>query len=318
MKLGIIGLGRIAEKVVGTTLSQMSEIELYACGSRSLERAEEFKQKFGFKKAYGSYEELAKDPEIELVYVCTPHSEHYENMKVLLKHNKNILCEKSFTLDATQAKEIVDLARQDDVFLAEAIWPRYKKISNKVTEVINSGIIGKVDFMTSNLFYPVTDKERIMSKSLGGGALLDLGVYVINYALTHFGYDIEHVESSMKLTATGVDEMETITLFFKDGKMASLSCGIRSRSDRHSVFFGENGYIVVDNVNTPGNFKVYNAEDELIDSYDDKNDITGYEFEFRECVSCIEKGLKESPMMPLEETVKVLEVMDKVRASWNN
>lgn len=316
MKLGVIGLGRIADKVVGTTLSKMPEIELYAAGSRSLERAEAFKKKHGFEVAYGSYEELAADPKVDLVYICTPHSEHYENLKLCIKHKKNILCEKSFTLDAKQAEEIVQLAKQADVFLAEAIWPRYKKITAKITEVINSGIVGDVKFLNTNLFYPVTDKERIMKESLGGGAMLDLGVYVLNFALTHFGYDIEHVETSMKKTDTGVDESETMTLFYRNGRMASLSCGISSHSDRHAFFYGDKGYVYVDNVNTPSVLKVFNTSDELVYQYDDANEISGYEYEFRECAACLAAGKKESSMMPLEETVKVLKVMDQVRALW--
>lgn len=316
MRLGIMGLGRIADKVVGTTLSEMNEIELYAAGSRSIDKAEAFREKHGFKKAYGSYEELASDPDVDLVYICTPHSEHYENMKLCIKHGKNILCEKSFTLNAEQAVEIVELAKQANIFLAEAIWPRYKKITNKISELINSAVIGDVKFLNANLFYPVTEKERIMKESLGGGAMLDLGVYVLNFALTHFGYDIERIETAMKKTQTGVDESETITLFYKNGRVANLSCGINCYSDRHGFFYGDNGYIYVDNVNTPSVIKVFNRSDELLYRYDDINDISGYEYEFRECVRCIEKGAKESAMMPLDETIRVMEVMDKVRDLW--
>lgn len=317
MKLGILGLGRIADKVVDTTLAHMKEVELYAAGSRNIEKAEAFKKKFGFAKAYGSYEELVSDPEVELVYICTPHSEHYDNVKLCIAHKKNILCEKSFMLNAEQAKEVVALAKEAKVFLAEAMWPRYKGITKKITQAINSGIIGRVGFLNANLFYPVTDKDRIVDLALGGGALLDVGIYPLNFALTHFGFDIERIESCCVKTESGVDESDSITVIFKDGKMADLTTGITTRSDRHAVFYGEKGYMVVDSVNTPTWYEVRNTEDKVIERYEDPNEISGYEYEFRECISCIENGKLESNLMPLSDTVRIMEVMDEIRSQWN-
>lgn len=313
MKLGVIGLGRIAYKVIETTLVNMKDVELYAVGSRSKERAEDFQKKFGFKKAYSSYEELVADSDVELVYICTPHSEHYENIKLCINHGKNVLCEKSFTLNAEQAKEAVRLAREKDVFLAEAIWPRYKKITGKITEIINSGIVGKVRFLSANLSYPVTFKERIMDLSLGGGALLDVGVYPINFALTHFGYEIEKIEASCTKAKSGVDKDDMITFFYKDGRVANLVCGIDYRSDRRACFYGDEGYIVINNINMPSVIEVYNKDDESVQKYEEKNIFSGYEYEFSECISCIENNKKESTSMPLDETVKVLEILDEIR-----
>lgn len=212
MKIGIIGCGRMAGKFA-KTLMQMKEAECYAAASRSQERAEEFAHEYGFKKAYGSYEELCADPEVELVYIATPHSCHYENMELCIRHKKPVLCEKSFTLNAGEARKIRELAEKEQVFVSEAIWTRYMPSRDMIREIMDSGIVGNISTLTANLSYPVTHKERIMRPELAGGALLDVGVYGLNFALMNFGTDIERIESSVRMTETGVDGMESITIF---------------------------------------------------------------------------------------------------------
>ena len=143
-----------------------------------------------------SYEALCEDPEVELVYIATPHSCHYENMELCIRHKKPVLCEKAFTMNAGEARKIMELAEQEQVFAAEAIWTRYMPSRQMIREVVDSGIIGKVSVLTANLSYPISGKERIMRPELAGGALLDIGVYGLNFALMHFGTDIERMESS--------------------------------------------------------------------------------------------------------------------------
>ena len=316
MKIGIIGAGHIAD-VVTPTLVAMEGMECYAVSSRSLEKAEVFAEKYGFEKAYGSYEEMLRDPNVELVYIATPHSHHYEHMMLCIAYGKPILCEKAFTLNAQQAKKIQEAAAQKGVYVAEAIWTRYMPSRKVINDVLASGVIGKPNTLTANLSYIISHKERICDPALAGGALLDIGVYGVNFALMHFGTDIERVESSVKMLDTGVDAMETITIFYRDGRMAVLTHSIFCRSDRKGIIHGDKGYMVVENINNPQSLKVYDTADREIASYDFSDQISGYEFQFAESASCIAEGKKESDSMPMEDTVYVMEFMDSLRKQWN-
>ena len=315
MKVGILGCGAMAEVFAGT-LRQMEEVECYAAASRTLERAEGFAREYGFAKAYGSYEELCADPEVELVYIATPHSCHCENMELCIRHKKPVLCEKAFTLNAKEAERIRELAEKEQVFVSEAIWTRYMPSRMMIQDIMDSGIIGNISVLTANLSYPIAGKERILRPELAGGALLDIGVYGLNFALMHFGTDIERMESSVRMTDTGVDAMESITIFFRDGRMAVLTHDIYGRSDRKGIFYGEKGYIIVENINNPQSIAVYDTEDRLILQKDVPEQLSGYEYEVNECIAAIRAGKKESGSMPLSDSIGVMEVMDELRRQW--
>ncbi len=181
LKVGIMGTGRIAS-VLAETMVQMPEVCLYGAASRSLEKAEDFAARFSIKKAYGSYEELAADSEIQLIYIATPHSEHSRNARLCLEHGKHVLCEKSFAANYSQAKEMIDLAQEKNLMITEAMWVRYMPMADTLKEVLASGIIGEPMTLTANLAYLVSDKHRIVAPELAGGALLDVGVYTLNFA----------------------------------------------------------------------------------------------------------------------------------------
>ena len=315
MKIGVLGTGLIVRCIV-PTFQQLECVECYAIASRTEERAKEAAEEFGFAKAYGSYEELVSDPEIELVYVATPHSRHYEDMKLCLEHGKPVLCEKAFTMNSAQAKEIAELSAKKGVFVAEAIWTRYMPSRKLIQETLNSGIIGKVSTLTANLSYTISQNYRIVAPELAGGALLDVGVYGLNFAIMHFGTDIERIESSVQFTDTGVDGMESITLYFKDGRMAVLTHGIYARSDRKGIFYGDKGYIVVENINNPQSISVFDVEDRLVKRIEIPEQISGYEYQIQECVERIEAGVTESVSMPLQDSVFVMEVADAIRKQW--
>lgn len=315
MKLGILGCGHIVD-VVAPALMQLEALERYATASRSLEKARDCAQKYGFQKAYGSYEEILRDPEVELVYIATPHSHHYEQMLLCLEHGKHVICEKAFTMNAAQARKVLTLAAEKGLYAAEAIWTRYMPSRKLIQDTIDSGIIGKVNTLTASLSYPVSHKQRIMDPALAGGALLDLGVYGLNFALMHFGDDIDRIESSVRLTDTGVDAMETITLFYKDGRMAVLTHSIYCRSDRKGIIHGDKGYLIVENINNPQSVSVYDLKDQLIAHHPVPPQINGYEYEFSEAIRCIREGKTQPDSMPHSETIKVMELMDTLRRRW--
>ena len=200
--------------------------------------------------------------------------------------------------------------------MAEAIWTRYQPSRKLINDIIASGIIGKVTTLTANLSYAMSQKERIYKPELAGGALLDIGVYGINFAIMHLGEDILRMESSVQMMETGVDGMESITMFFEGDRMAVLTHSAYSRSNRKGILHGETGYIVVENINNPQSISVYDANDSLIKFIPVPEQITGYEYQFAECAECISEGRLESKSMPLEDSIKVMEVMDALRKSW--
>ena len=315
MKIGVLGAGNISS-MVAPTMVAMPQIECYAVSSRDLKKAQDFADRFGFEKAYGSYEEMLRDPAVELVYVATPHSHHYEHMMLCIEHGKPILCEKAFTLNADQAKAIQLAAARKGVFVAEAIWPRYMPSRKIISDVMNSGIIGTPNTLTGNLSYVIGQVPRIVLPELAGGALLDIGVYGINFALMHFGTDIERVESSVKMLDTGVDAMETITIFYKDGRMAVLTHSVWCRSDRKGMIHGDKGYMVIENINNPQSLTVYDTEDHQLAFSDFSDQISGYEFQFAECAQALAEGQMEAPSMPMDDTVYVMQFMDNLRKQW--
>ena len=235
MKTAILGAGNIAKSMAAALrgLQKRGEnVEPYAVGARELSRAEAFAREQGFEKAYGSYEELVSDPEIDLVYVATPHSMHCEHMRLALEHGKNVLCEKAFTMNAGQAEEVIALAEKKGLLLAEAIWPRYMPSRQMILDLIDSGVIGTVTSLSANLGYPLTHVERLVRPELCGGALLDLGVYPLNFACMAFPGEIRDVASACVKWETGVDAQNSFTLTFEDGRMAVLYSSMLVQSDR--------------------------------------------------------------------------------------
>lgn len=318
MRMAFLGAGFIAE-LMANTIAKMPEVEAYAVAARDIERAQSFADRFGFKKAYGSYEQMVQDPDIELVYIATPHSHHYEHSMLCLKHGKHVLCEKAFTVNAAQAKSLLDYAKEKSLFITEAIWTRYMPLSKKINELLESGIIGNPTLLTANLGYLVAHKERIMQPSLAGGALLDLTVYPINFASMVFGDKICGVSTSVVMTDTGVDAIDSVTLQFESGRTAILCGTILSQTDRKGIIYGDRGYLVVDNVNNPERVHVFSLENRIykeIACHEAPAQITGYEYEVNASVKAILEGRLECHEMPHSETLRIMHLMDDIRASW--
>ena len=313
--VGIMGTGNIAA-VMAETLNRMKGVKLYAVASREKVKADVFAGKHGVKKAYGSYEELVKDNKVELIYIATPHSEHYENARLCLENNKPVLCEKSFTANAAQAEELFKLAREKHVFITEAIWTRYMPMLKTIREVIGSGVIGDPKTLTANLGYVIDKVERILSPALAGGALLDVGVYPINFAMMIFGNDIEKVRSSCTYTDTGVDRQNTVTLQYGDGKYAVLNSSMESLSDRKGIIYGTKGFAIVENINNFESITVYDASYKKAAEYKRPKQISGYEYEVEASIRAIRAGKIQCEEMPHEEILRVMKLMDSLRKEW--
>lgn len=315
VNIGIIGAGRIAA-LMAETLREMDTVSCHAVAARDHGRAKVFAQQYGFCKAYGSYEELLQDEEIQLVYIATPHSHHYEQIKMCLNHGKHVLCEKSFTINEGQAAEVLAMAKEKGLLLTEAIWTRYMPMRKTLDDVIASGVIGKPHMLTANLGYLISGKERIMKPELAGGALLDVGVYPLNFAAMVFGSDIKEIRGTAVMTDLGVDVQNSMTLVYPDGKMAVLNSSAMGLSDRRGVIYGDKGYVEVENINNCEGIRVYDGNRSLVASYETPKQISGYEYEVEACVRAIEHGDLECPEMPHEETLRMLRWMDELRRQW--
>lgn len=315
MKMAILGAGGIAG-TMASTIREMLEVESYAVAARDYDRAESFAKKYGFEKAYGSYEEMLEDEKVELVYIATPHSHHYEHILLCLKHGKHVLCEKAFTANAVQAEEVLRLAEEKNLLLTEAIWTRYMPMRKKLDEILADGMIGKPSVLTANLGYVISHVPRMMTPELAGGALLDLGVYPINFALMAFGTEIERISSSAVLLENGLDSQDSITFLYRDGKMAQLYATMLSQTDRMGVVSGDKGYLAVENINNCERIRVYNLDRKEIACYEAPVQISGYEYEVRSCIKAIQEGRLECEEMPHKETLRVMKLMDALRAEW--
>ena len=312
MKIGILGAGSIAHKMAETVRS-MEKTEIYAVASRSLEKAEDFAKQYHIPKAYGNYEDMVKDSSVDLVYVATPHSHHYEHVKLCLENGRNVLCEKAFMINSAQAKEVVRIAREKKLLLAEAIWTRYMPSRELIREAVDSGIIGRVTSLTANLGYAIGNKERLVRSDLGGGALLDLGVYPINFALMVFGEDYQEVSAQGILSNQGVDLQNSITLTWKNGRMALLHSNMEALTDRRGIIHGDKGYLVVENINNCEAISAYDLDRKLIKQYEIPEQITGFEYEVESCRRALENGETECKEMPLSDSIAVMEMMDRIR-----
>lgn len=324
MKIGILGAGGIASMMAVTLGGLLKEgitqdgesVELYAVAARDAERAEKFAEKYAFQKSFGSYQDMLSDEELELVYVATPHSHHYEHVKLCLDYGKNVLCEKAFTVNAAQAEEIIKLAEDKGLLLTEAIWTRYMPMRKTLDDVVASGIIGKITSMSANLGYVIDGNQRLVDPALAGGALLDLTVYPINMALMVFGDDIKKIDAMCVMTPTGVDGQDTVIFTYHDGTMVTMYTTIHAQTDRRGIINGSKGFIQVKNINNYEAIKVFDLNRKLVKKYEAPKQVTGYEYEVLAAMRAIRAGKLECEEMPHSETIKVMKIMDQIRQGY--
>ncbi len=321
INVAILGAGGIAGKMARTLAGMIDRggdaVAMHSVASRDGERAMRFAREHGFEKAYGSYEEMLRDPDVDLVYVATPHSHHYEHMKLCLQHGKHVLCEKAFTVNARQAEEVIALARDKGLYVAEAIWTRYLPSRRMIDELIADGAIGTPRIVTANLSLVLGHVERMRRPELAGGALLDLGVYALNFASMVLGRDITAIQSTAQMQDTGVDMQESITLTYAGGEMAVLCAAMNCRGDSRGVVYGTNGTLTADDINNPMVITVAPLDkSKQAQTYNVPAQITGFEYQVQAAVDAIEAGQVECEAMPHAETIRIMKLMDDIRAQW--
>ena len=318
LKVGFIGAGNIAETLAETFLQYKDKFELYAVSSKSDEKLNKFRNKYGFKKTYNSYEELVQDKEIDLVYISTLIKDHYKHIKLCLENNKNVLCEKAFTFNYKEAKELVEIARRKNLFLAEAIWTRYMPSRGLILNLISNDVIGKVYYIEANLGYEIKDKERIKYPKFGGGAMLDVGVYPLNFIDMFALSKVKSIHVTSKLNKEGVDETDIVNMEYENGLLAQFFTTINQATSREGFIYGEKGFIKVTNINNPEKIEIYLREDKaknyatLVSSINIKEDFNGYEYQLLETYNSIISSKKENSSMILDETLKIMSIVDEI------
>ena len=320
--IAILGCGVIAS-IMARTLREMNKrgapIRLYAAAARSLDRAQAFCQKEGFEKAYGSYEALVCDENVDLVYIATPHSHHAEQAKLCIEHGKAVLCEKAFTANARQAREVLELAKEKNVLVAEAIWPRYMPSRRIIAELLANGAIGTPQLLTANLSGYAEDIRRIYDPALAGGALLDVGIYPLTFMSMFFGNDFARIDSSVAMFNTGVDRQETLTVHYPDGRCAVLFAGVTAPYPKECTICGTRGFITVDYCANPRKVQLHTMQDgvPVVTDVPLPEQISGYEYEIDACLRALDAGEIECPEMPHSETLRMMDIMDGIRSAWN-
>lgn len=314
MNLGILGAGKIA-RTMSRTVAGIENVTLKAVASRDSERAKAFADEFSVPVYYGSYEELAKDESLDLIYIATPHSRHYEDCILCIENGRNVICEKPFTANAKQAEKVFKLAEEKGVFITEAMWTRFLPMRFTLDEIVKSGVIGEISSLTANLGYAIADIERLKKPELAGGALLDLGVYTINFAFMVFGTEVTDIKSTCTKNEYGVDMHNSLLMTFKDGKTAVLHSNMNSNTGNLGVVYGSKGKIEFYNINNCEGIKVF-LNDGTVTEYKTPPQITGYEYEIIASFKAISEGRTECLEMPHSETMRVLGIMDELRGEW--
>lgn len=314
---GILSTGTIAKKFANT-ISQLSECgNVLAVASRQEETAKQFAIEYQIPKAYTNYRELAEDPEIDVIYIATPHSFHYENAKLCLENGKNVLCEKSFTTNAAQARELIALAREKNLFIMEAFWTKFLPAYQELHRILKDGVIGEVTHFRAQYGFAPTGARYIrkFDPQLAGGALLDIGVYAIGVAAMVVGYNPKEVHSKGIIGEYGTDTFNSIMLDYENGVTAHLITTIGSIIDPQAVIFGTKGHILLPEFSALQSFQVV-LDDGTQYIKDFPFGINGFEYQINEVERCLKNHAVESSVMTHQNTIDVMSLMDKIRSDW--
>jgi len=316
IKWGILGTGRIAGKFA-EDLKLAEGCELVAVGSRSQESADKFAKQFGVKRAHPSYEGLVQNPEVDVIYIATPHNLHYENTLLCLNNRKAVLCEKPFAINTRQALEMINLAMEKKVFLMEALWTKFHPHYIKTLEMVKQGVLGDITSVLANFgFKPVEPiNPRLFEPELGGGTIMDIGIYNIFLAMDILGKP-DQIDALMTAAPTGVDQQCAVLFRYKNGAMAQLFSTFLANLATDADICGSKGRIRL-----TSKFYEPSATIEFYEGRDTPKQIipvekqggTGYQYEARHVNECLRNGLTESPVIPFSDTIELMETLDKVR-----
>jgi len=310
----VLGCGNIARNF-SSDLKLLPNARLYATASRDLEKAKAFAAEFGYEKAYGSYEEMVADPAVDVVYVATPHSFHHDHVMLCLTHKKAVLCEKAFALNKNEAEAMITCAQENDTFLMEAFWTFFHPGFNKAMEILKSGELGKVKMVRSDFaFYgPFDPQNRMYNIALGGGSLLDIGIYPVFAALVALGKP-DIIKTFADFSETGSEESISMIFKYKDSAMANLTSSFSAYSPTQTEYWCEKGYMLLHSQwYSPTDITIWKegGEEEVLHSGHSQG--LGYQYEAAHVMECLDAGKIQSDKMSWQMSLDLMETLDRVR-----
>ncbi len=295
-------------------LMLLENAELCAVGSRDKDRAKLFAEEFGFKKYYGSYEELASDKDVDIIYIASPHSHHMEHTMLCLKNKKAVICEKAFALNSREVGVMINEAKRQNVFLMEALWPPFQPIYQKTREIVQSGEAGKVIHLDARFGFqaPYDPLERKFNLELGGGSLLDIGIYAVIDALIFMGVPSE-ITAKASFAESGSEDSISIIFSYPDGRMATLYSSFRTASGIGCDILCEKGNLFFSRQRDMSQQLIVEFNDKESIKYSLLPDGMGYQFEAIEVMKCLDNGLTESPVVPHAFSLDLINTLDRIR-----
>lgn len=310
----VLGCGHIANKFI-SDLKLLSNANLYAAASRDLQKANEYRNKYGFEVAYGSYTEMVNDPKVDAVYIATPHAFHREHAMLCLNHKKAVLCEKAFAINKNEVQEMISCARENNTFLMEAFWTKFQPSFNKAMEILKSGELGKLQIVRSDFAFnaPFIEDRRLYNVNLGGGSLLDIGLYPVFAALTSLGKP-KLVKTLAHFSSTGAEESISIIFKYTGGEMANLTSSFASYSPTQTEYWCEKGYMILNpRWYMPTKISVVKNGQEPFSIDSGHYEGTGYQYEAAHVMKCLDEGKIESEVMTWQTSLDLIETLDRIR-----
>lgn len=317
IKWGILGPGKIAHKFA-EGLKYVSNTELFAVGSRSYQKAQEFAGHYNISRVYGSYYDLVRDPDIDVIYIATPHNLHFENTMLCLENGKNVLCEKPFAVNEKEVNQMIEKAKAKNLFLMEAMWSRFLPHIIKAKELVDDGAIGELKLLKSDfgIHFPYDNQSRIFNRELIGGSLLDIGIYPVFLSMFILGMP-QKITAAAGLGPTGVDHNCSMCFSYKNELMSVLYSSTVAKTDVTSEIHGTKGKIIFDE------WWFKPASFHLINEHGNKQTFTfdfignGYNYEAEEVVKCLQNGKKQSDMMSWDNSLNLIKLLDEIRKQGN-
>lgn len=310
----ILGCGKIARKFA-SDLKLLANANLYAAASRNINRAQEFADELRFEMAYGNYQEMVNDPKVDVVYIATPHSLHHEHTMLCLNHKKAVLCEKAFAINSNQVKEMVECAKKNNTFLMEAFWTMFQPSFKRAIEILNSGELGKLKVVRSDFAFnaPFIEDKRLYNTKLGGGSLLDIGLYPVFAALTSLGVP-EMIKTFADFSKTGAEESISMIFKYKDGEMANLTSSFSSHSPIQTEYWCEKGHLTLNpRWFTPTDITIWKEGGEVRKIESTHKEGAGYQHEAEHVMQCLDQGKIESDVMTWKTSLDLMGILDRIR-----
>lgn len=312
-KWGVMGAGKMSAKF-SKGLKLLPNAELYSVGSQDQARGEHFARENGYMKSFGSYEEFASDPELDIVYIATPHTSHYENTLLCLGKGKSVICEKAFSINSKEVSVMVDSARKRNLFLMEALWPPFQPFYTKAKEILSSGILGRTVNMHAWFSFrpPYDPNDRKFNIALGGGSLPDIGIYPVIDCLTFMGVPSE-IKALASFAPSGSEDSLNVVFKYDDGRLASIYSSFRTNTGIGCTIYCENGNITVTRGRDMNQYVFLEINGQDRQEFMFSPDAMGYHWEAEEVMKCLDAGKTESDIVPLGFSIGLMKTMDRIR-----